>query len=361
MIHGLYPPDLAEDWDNVGLQAGDPGSTVTRVLVSLDPTEEAVAQALRRNCQALLTHHPLILRPLKNITPSDETGRTTLTAIRNNISLIAAHTNLDSAPQGLNDWLAARLGVQDTAVLEETSAELVKLVVFVPRDHAESVAEAIFSAGAGHIGKYSHCSFRVAGTGSFLPGDEAQPYLGRRGELEQVDEVRFETILPRRLSGKVLDKMLRAHPYEEVAYDLYPLHNRLQGSGLGRYGTLSADTTLHEFALQVKEALGISTLRLVGDPQRTVRKVAVCGGSGASLLGVADRHGVDALVTGDIKYHEARQAEQRGIAVLDAGHFGTEHIVIAGLASALEAEAQRRGLELEFLHMDTEADPFITV
>jgi len=358
MLNGLYPPDLAEDWDNVGLQAGDATLPVSRVLVALDPGEAAVEQARQRDCQALLSHHPLILSPLKSITPADDTGRTLLAAIRNNITLIAAHTNLDSARSGLNDWLAARLGLLQPEPLMTAPVELLKLVVFVPATHADEVAEALFAAGAGEVGNYAHCSFRVAGQGSFRPGENTQPYIGSPGRDERVEEVRIETILPRRLSRKVIDKMCRAHPYEEVAYDLYPLSNRFENAGLGRIGRLAEPMTLECFALQVKQALGTSTVRTVGDREHKVTKVAVCGGSGASLLAEADRRGADVLVTGDVKYHEARQAEQRGIALVDAGHFGTEHLAVAGMVAALANEAAQRGLEFEFIPMEGERDPF---
>jgi len=361
MLHGLYPPDLAEDWDNVGLQVGDPGAQVKRVLLALDPTEAAVETAQNQDCQVLLTHHPLILRPLHNVSPSDETGRVILSAIRNNLTLIAAHTNLDSAQHGLNDWLASRLDLHDCCPLSEAGVELVKLVVFVPRTHADEVAEAMFAAGAGHVGNYSHCSFRVEGQGGFRPGTGSQPFIGSIGEDERVDEVRIETILPRRLSTKVKEKMCRAHPYEEVAYDIYPLHNRLAAAGLGRIGRLTEETTLDAFAGKVKRELGVATLRMVGEPGRSVRKVAVCGGSGASLLAAADRCGADVLVTGDLKYHEARQAQQRGVAVLDAGHFATEQLAVAGLAESLARAAQARGLDLDFIQMEGERDPFVTL
>jgi len=360
LLHGLYPPDLAEEWDNVGLQVGDPLRPVERVLVALDPSEKAVDAAIERNCQAVLTHHPLILRPLKNLTPADETGRIALAAIRNDITLLSAHTNLDSAASGLNDWLAEHLGLDQTEPLTSSSVELVKLVVYVPQDQAEAVAEALFASGAGHIGNYDHCSFRIEGTGSFRPGTGSRPFIGSEGEEERVAEVRIETVLPRRLCSRAVERMCRVHPYEEVAYDLYPLHNRPANSGLGRIGTVD-ECTLGALADQVKETLATPALRMVGDPQRTVRKVAVCGGSGASLLAEAERRGADVLVTGDVKYHEARQAESRGIALLDAGHFATEQIAVAGLVEALAGAAAGRNLPVTFVAMEGETDPFVVI
>jgi dinuclear metal center YbgI/SA1388 family protein len=362
LVNTLYPPSLAEEWDNVGLQAGDPGSELNRVLLSLDPSERALDAAREAGAQALLTHHPLIFRPLKSLTPVDETGRILFRAVREGIAVLCAHTNLDRAPEGLNDWLAEKLGLSAVSPLAEgRGGDLIKVVVFVPSGYEGVVADALFKGGAGRVGNYDRCSFAAAGTGTFRPGVGTDPFVGRQGETERVNEVRLEAILPREVQGKVVDRMLRAHPYEEVAYDLIPLANRRPRVGLGRIGRLAESTTLGAFAAQVKTALGAPALRLVGDVGRSVIKVALCGGSGASLLGEAGRQGADVLVTGDLKYHEARAAESQGVALIDAGHFATERIMIQGLATALRREAEGRGLNIEFIEMEGEEDPFKTV
>jgi dinuclear metal center YbgI/SA1388 family protein len=362
LVNTLYPPALAEEWDNAGLQAGDPGAELNRVLLCLDPTEHALDAAREAGAQALLSHHPLIFRPLRNLTPGDETGRILFRAVREGVAVLCAHTNLDRAAPGLNDWLAERVGLMDISPLAaDRGGDLLKLVVFVPRGYEGAVADALFKGGAGRIGNYDRCSFAAAGTGTFRPGAGTDPFLGRRGETERAGEVRLETILPREAQGKVLEKMLRAHPYEEVAYDLIPLANRRPHVGLGRIGRLAQPAALADFAAGVKTALGAGSLRLVGDCARMVAKVAVCGGSGASLLGEAARQGADVLVTGDLKYHEARSAEARGMAVIDAGHFATEHLMIRGMAAALRGEAERRGLNIEFIEMEGEEDPFKAV
>jgi len=362
LVHGIYPPALADDWDNVGLQVGDPSAAVRRVLVCLDPTLAAVEQAAHREAQVVLSHHPLLLRPAKTIAPTDETGRILFSAIRRNVAIVAAHTNLDRARDGLNDWLAAALGLTETAPLcAGDGPALVKLVVFVPAGHEEAVAEALFAGGAGGIGAYDRCAFRVAGTGSFRPGAGTRPFVGSVGQTEEVAEVRLETILRQDQIGRVVPRLLKAHPYEEVAYDLYPLLNRAAHVGLGRIGRLSAALPLAEFAGRVKAALGAEAVRRVGDAQRPVRRVAVCGGSGASLIGDALRQGADVLVTGDVKYHDARRAEAEGLALVDAGHFATERLAVSPLAAALRQAAEGRGLELEFLEMEGEQDPFCAV
>ena len=361
LIHSLFPPSLAEEWDNCGLQVGDPAASVTRVLVALDPNEAALAQAAASGAQLLLTHHPLLLRPLRSVTPGDEAGRVVLAAARQQVAILSAHTNLDRAVGGLNDWLAARLGIAGCQPLAAGDADLLKLVVFVPEGHEAAVAEALFAAGAGHIGGYDRCSFRSAGTGTFRPGPGSNPYLGRIGETEQVAELRLETILPRALVNKTLDKLRRAHPYEEVACDLIPLANRRPDVGLGRIGRLAEPCGLDAFAERVKAALGCKTLRLAGGMPERVAKVAVCGGSGASLTSEAARQGADVLVTGDVKYHEARLAESLGLALVDAGHFATERIVVPELAALVGRIAAERGLAIEVREMGVETEPFRVV
>ncbi|MDY0267880.1 Nif3-like dinuclear metal center hexameric protein [Trichloromonas sp.] len=359
LLHKLYPPFLAEEWDNVGLQVGDPGMPVERILVALDPTEATLAEALRRGAQALVCHHPLIFRPLKRLTPQDETGRILFRAVREGIAVLAAHTNLDRARDGLNDWLATRLGILDPQPLEAGApGDLLKLVVFIPAGYEDRIAEALHRAGAGHIGSYDLCAFRVAGTGTFRPGAGSTPFIGRAGETEEVREIRLETILPRELTAKVLEKMRKSHPYEEVAFDLIPLANSRPGIGLGRIGRLATPLPLAQFADRVKEKLNAQSPRVVGDLATSIAKVAVCGGSGASLLHEAAHQGADVLVTGDVKYHEARNAESLGLALVDAGHFATEHLMVDALAERLKQAAREQRLELIIDTAEGEADPF---
>jgi dinuclear metal center YbgI/SA1388 family protein len=359
LLHALYPPALAEAWDNVGLQTGDPSHPLERVFVGLDPSEMALAAAHEAQAQALLTHHPLIFQPLRHLTPATATGRILRQAIRSDIAILCAHTNLDRAPAGLNDWLGELLGIADAQPLATGEAEgLLKIVVFVPGGYEDQVAKALFAGGAGHIGRYSDCSFATEGTGTFQPADGTQPFIGQAGSRTRTREIRLETVVPRDQSAKAVARMLKAHPYEEVAYDLIPLANRRPDIGLGRIGRLPQATSLESFAARVKTALHTDFLRLVGDPQASVQKVAWCGGSGASLLSEAARQGADLLVTGDIKYHEARQAEELGIALIDAGHFATEQLMVQRLAAVLRQEAGQRGLALTFIPMTTERDPF---
>ena len=358
LIHKLYAPELAEDWDNVGLQVGDPGRPLDRVMVALDPGLEALEAARDAGAQALVTHHPLLFKPVKRLTPDDAVGKVLWTAVRDDVAIISAHTNLDCAVDGLNSWLAEKMGVEQAIPLQTVAGDYLKLVVFVPVGHEDAVADALFSAGGGQIGAYDQCSFRSRGEGTFRPGPGTQPCIGTVGQREQTEEVRLETIIPKRKLLRVLEKMQKTHPYEEVAYDLLPLQNQVPGAGLGRIGKLAQQTTLGEFAARVKESLGCDHLRLIGADQMPVRKVALCGGSGAFLLQTAHRQGADVLVTGDVKYHEARQAEELGMALIDAGHFATEQLMVEQVTQSLQAAARQLNWGVAFEAYTGEKDPF---
>ena len=361
LLNGLYPPVLAEEWDNVGLQVGDPAVAVSHVAVSLDPSPVAVEEAIGLGAEMLVCHHPLIFRPLKQVTTRDETGRLVCTAVRGGLAIMSAHTNLDRAHNGLNDWLAQALGLAESTPLETPSGLLFKLVVFVPVEHKEMVAEAMFEAGAGQVGAYDRCSFSSAGIGNFRPSAGTNPFVGKVGEVESVEELRLEVLVPKEALSRVVSRLIKAHPYEEVAYDLVPIANNRTDIGLGRIGRLSKVTLLDDVLLQIKAALLVETLRVAGAKSDKIKKLAVCGGSGASLLQAASRQGADLLVTGDVSYHDARKAEELGLTVVDAGHFATEHIVVDQLTRALKSAAKANGLDFEVSAVTGEQDPFRTV
>jgi dinuclear metal center YbgI/SA1388 family protein len=359
LIHQLYPPDLAEEWDNVGLQVGEPGSNIKRIMVALDPTFTNLQHAHENNCQLLLTHHPLIFKPLKHISTSDSTGKCIAYALRHDINIVCAHTNLDSGADGLNDWLAANLELEQPRILQPSAREaFLKLVAYVPDSHAEKVMEGLFRGGAGHIGKYDKCAFSTRGRGQFRPLEGSDPFMGSSNEVEHVEESRVETIVPRRNLNKVLKQLFKVHPYEEVAYDLFELQNRNATAGLGRIGTLQSSATLKEFGHRCKERLCCSGLRIVGRHDAKVHKVAVCSGSGSGAMYAAKFSGADTLVTGDMKYHEAQVAQELGLNVIDAGHFATEIIATAGLRRILGAELDKRGFSTEIICASDEKDPF---
>jgi len=361
IINKIAPPALAEEWDNVGLQVGDPTAEVGRIMVALDPCPAAIEEAIHHSCHLLVTHHPLIFKPLKRISTADEAGKLIHRSISNRLAIASLHTNYDIADNGVNDLLAARLGLQGCRPLKVTArGELLKLVVFVPLSHQDALMDALLPY-SGMPGTYADCSFRVSGLGTFTPLAGAHPFLGDVGKRETVEECRLEIMLRRSELQPALKALRGAHPYEEPAFDLIPLQNEGGVLGIGRIGELSSPVALEDFAGLVKERLGVSSLRLVGERGKRVSRVALCGGSGASLLRDAVRQGADLFVTGDIKYHEAREAESQGIAVIDAGHFATEKVMIEGLAAQLVGELARRRLEVAVMTCTGENDPFLVI
>jgi len=354
----IAPGQFAEAWDNVGLQLGDPAWKVSRIMVALDPGSPAVEAAIEARCNLLVTHHPFIFTPLKKISTADETGRLALRALKHDLAIISLHTNYDIAQGGVNDLLAERLGVQGALPLRITGAEeLLKLVVFVPQGSEAWLLEAL-APFSPDLGNYRDCSFQVEGLGRFTPQPGAHPYAGQVGRPQQEPESRLELMVTKGRLSAALAALKGAHPYEEPAFDLYPLVNQGAPRGLGRIGVLAEATSAGAFALQVKASLAASGVRLVGEPGRQVKKVALCGGSGASLLHEAARKGADLLVTGDVKYHEAREAEALGIALLDAGHFATEWPMVPGLADALRRALAAKKFETEVVAYQGEREPF---
>ena len=341
-VEALAPARLAESWDNIGLLIGNPTQLVRGVIVALDVDAEVLQLALDNKADLIVAHHPLIFKGITSLRQDTPQGELLCRIVQNKIAVIAAHTNLDSAQGGVNDALAAALGLKQTApLLHKNSERLYKLAVFVPEEYLVTVRTAIGDAGAGHIGLYSHCTFSAKGEGTFLPLSGAKPYVGQPGRLEQTAEYKLETIVTESVRSKVIAAMLDAHPYEEVAYDLYALVDSDSATGMGRIGVLEQPMCLQQFATMIKDRLQVSTLKAAGDPHTLVRSIAVCGGSGSDFVWQAKQAGADVLVTGDIKYHEAQQAVAQGLAVVDAGHFATEYPVVPHLATYLSTCASK--------------------
>ncbi len=344
-LEELAPPGLAEPWDHPGLQVGDPRSRVEAVVVALDPSPGALAEALRRNAQLLVTHHPLLLDPLRRLDLSAPLPRLVADFLRADVGVYAAHTNLDKAEGGVNDALAERLGLQEVRSLGP-GEPLCKLVVTVPVGYEEPVRRALAAAGAGRIGRYEGCSFGCRGEGVFVPRDGANPFLGTVGAEERVAETRLEAVARRSAAWRVAAAVRRAHPYEEPALDVYALEGRSAEGGLGRLGALPLPRRLGQWAGEVAGRLGATGARLVGEPQALVERVAVCGGSGASLWPEALAAGAQVLVTGDVKYHAALEARQAGLALLDVGHGPSERVAVDVIAARLTSWAECAGEEL---------------
>ncbi len=349
---------MAENWDNVGLQVGDPSQEIERAMVALDPSPAAVDAAINSSCQLLLTHHPLIFKPLKRISTNDETGRLIHRAIGNKLAIVSLHTNYDVVSNGVNDLLADALGMTNCKPLKVSCREeLLKLTVFVPGSHYQAVMNALLPFSRKSAG-YADCSFTAAGQGTFRPLKGSSPFIGRVGERAVVDEARLEILVSKADLSSAIKSLRKIHPYEEPAFDIIPLLNEGLLSGIGRIGTLEAKPRLGDFAEIVKQRLGASSLRIVGDMDLRISTLALCGGSGASLLHDAVREGADLFLTGDIKYHDAREAQALGIALIDAGHFATEKLMVEGFSGQLEKEFSKRKVNVEVLRCTAESDPF---
>lgn len=359
IINKIAPVALAEAWDNPGLQIGDPAAEVTRIMVALDPTPAVIDSAIAASCQLLVTHHPLIFKPLKSISTATPLGATIQKAIKAGLSVISMHTNYDIATGGLNDLLAAKISLTCSVPLKiTTTSALLKLVVFVPVDHLERVRSSLLPFTAAE-GNYRDCSFAGMGTGTFTPLEGAEPFIGTVGKLTKVTEERLELLVERTDLPRAIKALLAAHPYEEPAFDLYPLLNKGEDLGLGRIGRLPLPLTLAEYVVQLKKNLSAPALRYVGNPAARISKVALCSGSGASLLREAVRAGADLLVTGDVKYHEARDAEDLGLALIDAGHFPTEIIMVEEITARLGRALVTMGFtECQVEACLAETDPF---
>jgi dinuclear metal center YbgI/SA1388 family protein len=359
LVEEFAPLYLAEQWDNPGLQLGDPRLEVNRLLLALDVDEDVYAEAIETGAKAIICHHPLFFKPVKQIRTDRPREVLIAALLRAGITVYAAHTNLDNADQGVNSELAKRLGLQEIRVLRpDYRGKYLKLVVFVPVTHTDDVRSAIARAGAGWIGNYSECTFQVQGTGTFRPLDGSNPFIGKSGELEHVEEIRLETILPANLSSQVVKAMLKAHPYEEAAYDLYPLANEGAVLGPGRIGFIAQPVQFEQFAARVKSVLGLTHVRCGGALDRQIRRVAVCGGSGAAMWPLALAAGAEMLVTSDVDYHTAKEMLSAGLNFIDAGHFGTERPILPVLQKYLEDRCRQIGLNVEILITTRQSDPF---
>ncbi|WP_027365804.1 Nif3-like dinuclear metal center hexameric protein [Desulfotruncus alcoholivorax] len=359
VLEQIAPSKMAEKWDNCGWQVGDPEAAVKKAMLALDVTREVVSEAEATGVQMIISHHPLFLKGVKTIRRDSQAGGLAYRLINAGIGVYSVHTSLDSAPGGVNDILARALELKEIEVLHPVEFDrLLKLVVFVPAEYAGKVREALGGSGAGWIGKYSHCTFNTIGTGTFLPMEGSNPFIGTEGRLEQVEEVRIETVIRKSDLGQVLKAMFEAHPYEEVAYDLYPLENAVYAQGLGRVGLLPEALTLKALAQKVKSVLNTGTVRIGGSGSEPIQKIAVCGGSGADLWPLARQKGARVLVTGDVRYHAARDMLEAGMSFIDAGHFATEKLALSALKKNLAQALEKAGLEVEIIVAASEAEPW---
>jgi len=322
-LESLAPLAYQESYDNSGLIVGHPDKEIQQALVSLDCTEAVVDEAIAKGCQVIVSHHPIVFSGLKKLNGKTYVERVVEKAIKNNIAIYAIHTNLDSISTGVNARICETLGLTDCRILAPKAGLLKKLVTYVPSAYADKVRVALFNAGAGHIGNYSDCSFNTDGTGTFKGDEATDPFIGEPGKLQREPEVRIETVYPANLESKILIALFMEHPYEEVAYDLYPITNQHQQVGSGMIGELQTPVDEAEFLHLVKQKMNASVIRHTNLRGKAVKNVAVCGGSGSFLLKQAIAAGADVFITADFKYHEFFDAEEK-LVIADIGHFESE-------------------------------------
>jgi dinuclear metal center YbgI/SA1388 family protein len=351
-LEDIAPTRYAESWDNVGLLTGDPQQQVCAAMLAIDYTPEVACEAAGAKCDAIVAYHPPIFDALKRITA----GSLIFDAIRRGVAIYSPHTALDVAPGGTNDVLADILELRDRSPLKlaETRSTHCKLVTFIPADAVESVSQAVFSAGAGHIGAYSSCSFQSKGTGTFIGGEGTNPTVGRAGSLERAEEIRLETVVPLKCIPTVVRALRESHPYEEPAFDLIELAALPEGLGQGRIGTLPGSVSADMLINRIKREVGIDHVLVAGDPARIVRRAAVCAGACGKLLDDAIAQRVDLYLTGEMRHHDALEAAAAGITVVCVLHSNSERIALRRLRDRLAEKLP--GLPIHLSQKDR--DPF---
>jgi len=352
------PPVLAAEWDNVGLLLGDRDAEVCRVMTCLTVTPESAAEAIADQAQLVVTHHPILFRPIKRLTTATPEGRMLLSLVRANVAVYCPHTAFDNTRDGINEQLARRLGLVDVRPLRTRLGEAqCKIVVFVPDSDLAKVSNAMFEAGAGNIGQYSECSFRLAGTGTFFGSDATNPKIGQKGRREEVAEWRLEAICPEAVVETAMAAMRKAHSYEEPAYDVYCLRPSSLPLGEGRLGRLPAPMTLEELAAKVKASLRADSVQIVGDRTRSLTTAAVVCGAGGEFVADAAHAGADVLLTGEARFHDCLAAQAQGVALILPGHYATESPGVEELAARLG----RQFSEVRVWSSQREADPLRVV
>lgn len=356
IMENIAPSHTAESWDNVGLLVGNENKMVENILVALEVTEEVINEAIEKNVDLIIVHHPLIYKPLKKITSNDPISNMVIKLIENNIALYAAHTNLDKSEVGTCAYIAELLELERTSYLTiDYKESLYKIQTFCPIKDTPNLKEKLTQAGAGQLGDYEACTFQTEGIGEFMPNAQANPYIGENNKLEQVEEIKIESIVTKDNLSKVINALIKNHPYEEPAYDIIKLENTTNEIGIGSLGYMKS-LTLKELAKKTKEKLNANQIRVIGDLDKKVSKVAVVTGAGADYFKAAKQ--ADVLITGDIKYHEAQTALQKNINVIDAGHFETENIYMPRLKQLLDQNFEEKAYDINVHISNTDINPF---
>ncbi len=358
LIEAQFPKELAESWDNVGFLVGSPNGRVEKVMMALELTPEVVEEAVEKNVDLICVHHPIIFKPMREITDETEVGQMIKTLMQHRMTVYAAHTNLDAGEGGTGAYFAEMLELERCEPLSVTSStSYVKLVVFTPVDHTELIADVIGKAGGGEIGNYEACHFYSEGMGGFKPIEGAEPYVGKIDEMTRVKEHRLEMIVPKSQAKHVVTEMLKVHPYEMPAYDLIPLDNIIEQYGVGVVGYLDESQSFEDMVDNVKDLLDIEYVRAVKTTDHPIRKVAVCPGAGTEYILEAAAHGCDVFITGDLKYHEAQLARSLRLSVIDAGHYETERPFMVEWARILREACDHKGYEVKIIVSEVNANP----
>ncbi len=339
VLEKFAPTELAEAWDSVGLLLGSQGQSVNKVLCALDLNEEVAEEAIQLQADCIVTHHPFLFKPLKQIDLDSKSGRIIAKLIKANIAVYAMHTNYDIAEGGLNDYLSAGLGLEEIKVLQITKEEkLCKCQVYVPVTHAEAVREAIVSYNPCKIGDYAGCTFMASGEGTFMPLETANPYIGTCGNLERVKECVISFMTEAKQVTDIMKHIQKVHPYEEIAYDVFELKNIAKHYGIGRVGVLPEALSLEDFITQVKQFFGVPYVRVTKVKKvPTIKRVAICSGSGAEYISIAAKT-ADVYITGDLKFHEAQMAYDLGIPVIDVGHYVSENKALIPIGHCITSQ-----------------------
>ncbi|NNL43398.1 MAG: Nif3-like dinuclear metal center hexameric protein [Desulfobacterales bacterium] len=362
VMETFAPSNLAEEWDNVGLQVGQKNWPVKKIWVALDPAFDVVKNACQNDIDLLLTHHPLIFKPLYSINFNTSTGSIIRMAAQHQLAIFSSHTNLDIVTQGLNDVLAEAIGLKKLKVLgKSVKDDYIKLVLYVPEGYENNILDAIFQTKAGIIGEYSACTFRNKGEATFRPGPTATPFIGRTGDINDANEIRIETVVQKNDLSDVIEFVKSHHPYETMAYDVYPLLTHKNRNGIGRIGELDEKTDLKSLALAIKKKLQLKHVKLCGNHKLTVERAAVCAGSGSGMMKHFLSSGAQAYISGDLKYHDAKDTQAANLGIIDIGHFASEHLIVDVIAKRLEKMLLEAGKNIKVETYRLEEDPFIIV
>lgn len=356
-IESDFPLKLAYSWDNCGLLIGDADSDIKKVMTCLEANELIVEEAVKNNVDLIVTHHPFLFKGLKKINRSDYKGNLVYRLIENKISIYSMHTNFDIGKNGLNDRIMDMIGAKDSKILDVTASEqLMKYCVYVPVEDANKVREAMFKANPFKMGNYENTSFNIEGRGSFKPTEGANPHIGESGKQEYVKEIKIETICKKGDVNRLIQAVNKAHPYEEVAFDLIALENKGEKNGLGRIGKLDQAMDLKSFAMKLKSDFKVDSVRVVGPLDRQIKKVAVVSGSGSEYVRTAKSMGADVFITGDVKYHEAQDTVDMDMCMIDLGHYGSEKIF-----SKIMKEYFDANLDVDAVETSCDIDPFVNI